>query len=225
MSSDSPPETDGLPSPANTLIDSMPIKSEPADTIMPLSLYEDTDAKLAIPSLDTTQHSAAMLCDLQCLSSRTGIARASQTHASSKSSSRFQTSQATRQWTNLFLHLIHLQIRTVYTQTLLGLWMMSPTRMQSLITRSQTNRSAMTHSSSTTSLTRTPLQPSRLTQLLAQPRAATSRVSQKGALAALARRPVLRYSNEKNVTANENREQDQTGQNNDGKLQEDGVGR
>lgn len=156
---------------------------------MSLSMLEASDAKpTPLPSLDPTQHSAAMLCDLQCRSSQSGSVSRQQwakpTSASSSPSSTFPASW----WTSLFLRLIHLHIQTCYKQTLLALWTISPSRMQGSI-RASTTRLA-TISCLTTSSTRTPSL-LRSTQPLAQPRAATGRVTQKGALAALTRHSAL----------------------------------
>lgn len=174
-----------MPSPATSLLDSnMSIKQEPCDnTISPLAMFEELDSKpTPLPTLDVTQHSAEMLCDLPCPSSLRS-ARTT-TLLPPALASRTLTRQSSTSlachawWARLFLYLIHLHTQTAYRQILLGIWSISPSRMQALITRAAASTrtpSTTMLSSSTTSSTQTPLRLLRSTQLLAQRNAATSR--------------------------------------------------
>ncbi len=115
--------------------------------------------------LDPTQHSAAMLCDLQCRSSQ----------RSSNGTSPWTPSW----WSTLFLHLMTLTLQTTSKAFLLALWTHSPLRMARLM---QASMHRLT-SPSTTSSTTQPLLLSRSMAALAQRNAATRRaVVRQGAM-------------------------------------------
>lgn len=65
-------------------------------------------------SLDQTRHSAAMLCDLQCRSSRA-----------------YQ--MASKWWAQLILNLMHLNIMTMYKALLTTIWTLWPTHMAKIM--------------------------------------------------------------------------------------------
>lgn len=167
-------------SPTDTVLSNYPtIKQEPTDlptTIAPPA-FEALDPKSAtLPHLDETQHSAAMLCDLQCPSS---LRRSRTSNPSTTSSNPSSTCPVSSWWTSLFTTLLAFQLRTCYQQILLAIWTLSPSRMERMI-RASTIRSAAIRSRSTTSSTTMPLL-SQSTTPLAQPRAATGVATRKGA--------------------------------------------
>jgi transcriptional activator HAC1 len=166
-------------SPADTVISNYPtIKIEPSDlptTISPPA-FEALDPKSgSLPHLDATQHSAAMLCDLQCPSSQRRSRMSTPMPTSSSPSS---TSAATLQttWTtwmaSLFTTLLAFQLRTCYQQILLAIWTLSPTRMERMIRASTTRLAAATRFRSMNLSTMMPSL-SRSTTPLAQLKAAT----------------------------------------------------
>jgi transcriptional activator HAC1 len=181
-------------SPADTVISNYPtIKIEPSDfptTISPPA-FEALDPKSgSLPHLDATQHSAAMLCDLQCPSSqrRSRISTPTPTFSSPSS-----TSAATLQttWTtwmaSLFTTLLAFQLRTCYQQILLAIWTLSPTRMERMIRASTTRLAAATRFRSMNLSTMMPSL-SRSTTPLAQLNAATGVATRdEGAHTALTR--------------------------------------
>lgn len=118
-------------------------------------------------TLDPTQHSAAMLCDLQCRSSL----RKRSTRQPQQSLHPYLAS--TSWWTTLFLYLMHLHLQTGYRAMLLALWTHSPSRIARLM---QASTPRLTSRSTTSSTTMTPLL-SRSTRALAQRNAATAPVS------------------------------------------------
>ena len=176
-------------SPADTVISNYPtIKIEPSElptTISPPA-FEALDPKSgSLSHLDATQHSAAMLCDLQCPSSLPRSQTSTPTLTSSNPSSTSPASTAW--WTSLFTTLLAFQLRTCYQQILLAIWTLSPTRMERMI-RASTIRLAAIRSRSTTSSTMTPSL-SRSTTPLAQLKAATGVATRdEGAQTALTRR-------------------------------------
>ncbi|KAM0721549.1 hypothetical protein Q7P37_002474 [Cladosporium fusiforme] len=167
-------------SPTDTVISNYPtIKQEPSDlptTIAPPA-FEALDPKSAsLPHLDETQHSAAMLCDLQCPSS---LRRSRTSNPTTTSSNPSSTCPVNSWWTSLFTTLLAFQLRTCYQQILLAIWTLSPSRMERMI-RASTIRLAAIRFPSTTSSTTMPLL-SQSTTPLAQPRAATGVATRKGA--------------------------------------------
>jgi len=181
-------------SPADTVTSNYPtIKIEPSDlptTISPPA-FEALDPKSgSLSHLDATQHSAAMLCDLQCPSSQRRSRTSTLTPTSSSPSS---TSAANSQttWTacmaSLFTTLLAFQVRTCYQQILLAIWTLSPTRMERMIRASTTRLAAATRFRSMTSSMMMPSL-SRSTTPLAQLKAATGVATRdEGAHTALTR--------------------------------------
>jgi len=181
-------------SPTDTVISNYPtIKIEPSDlptTISPPA-FEALDPKSgSLPHLDATQHSAAMLCDLQCPSSQRRSRTSTLTPTfTSPSSTSPATSQTT--WTawmaSLFTTLLAFQLRTCYQQILLAIWTLSPTRMERMIRASTTRLAAATRFRSMTLSTMMPSL-SRSTTPLAQLNAATGVATRdEGAHTALTR--------------------------------------
>ncbi|KAK3679497.1 transcription factor that binds to CRE motif [Recurvomyces mirabilis] len=178
-------EEDDSPSP-----DSPPediIKQEPVDSLPSFMApnFEYIDAKASTQlSLDPTQHSAAMLCDLPCRSSPASkrVALASTTSISPSSF-----------WATLFLRLMTLQLQTCYKTILLAIWSLSPSRMarsmQASILRST---SASTTSSTTTTTASLLLQ----SMAMARSRAATGRPALRRGASALHARPSVRGDDE-----------------------------
>lgn len=122
--------------------------------------------KSALSPLDLTQQSAALLCDLQCRSSKSS-----------------NTTSITSWWTTLFLYLMTLQLTTTSKTLLMAIWTLSPSRMAALIQASQRRLTSRSTTSSTTLLL------SQSTTALAQRNAATGSVNlRQGALVALQRR-------------------------------------
>ena len=159
-------------SPASPLADSLydypvNIKQEPIDADFPVTIppaFTKLDAKpSSLPTLDQTQHSAAMLCDLQC--------------RSSLGSRNTASTQSTSWWTNLFLYLMTLQLQIGYKAILLSIWTNSPSRMARLMQASTLRLTSRSMTSSTTP------QPSRSTMVLAQRNAATAMAPRQSALA------------------------------------------
>jgi len=72
---------------------------------------------------DATQHSAAMLCDLQCPSNVCASLPLSP-----------QSILQTWWWTQLTIYLMHMSIMTIYKSLLVTLWTLSPARMTRLLT-------------------------------------------------------------------------------------------
>ncbi|KAI7202992.1 hypothetical protein KC316_g1536 [Hortaea werneckii] len=159
------------------------IKQEPLDhhpfpsTIPPAFETSHLDSKPTLSPLDQTQHSAAMLCDLQCRSSPASSINNTrsriQPHRTSTSPSSF--------WAALSLHLMMLQIQTCYKTLLVGIWSLSPSRMARMM---QASTHRLTSRSMTSSMT-TPLL--LRSTAMAQRNAATSRLARQGALVALQR--------------------------------------
>jgi transcriptional activator HAC1 len=175
-------------SPADTVISNYPtIKIEPSDLPITISppAFEALDPKSgSLPHLDATQHSAEMLCDLQCPSSLRRSQTSTPSPTSSNPSSTYPAS--TTWWTSLFTTLLAFQLRTCYQQILLAIWTLSPTRMERMI-RASTTRLAAIRSRSRISSTMTPSR-SRSTTSLAQLKAATGVATRnEGAHAALTR--------------------------------------
>lgn len=147
------------------------IKQEPTDTFNTVPFlppaFDSLNPKQTLSPLDPTQHSAAMLCDLQCRS----------IPVSSKAST---TSTSNAWWATLFLYLMTLQLQTCYKTLLVATWTISPSRMARMM---QASAARLTSRSMTTSRTPLPLR----SMALAQLNAATGRPSQRGAIAALQR--------------------------------------
>lgn len=154
--------------------------SFPSSTLAPSDL-ENAELKAissSMPSLDQAQHSAEMLSsDLPCQSSRSvqpmATVMASETSqpltlqayststwgASSSiitSPNSTNSSQPTMAWaglmSQLFLHLITIQIQNCYRSILLAMWTISPTRMARLMQAStiRLSRTSLLKTSSTT---------------------------------------------------------------------------
>jgi transcriptional activator HAC1 len=175
-------------SPADTVISNFPtIKIEPSElpaTISPPA-FEALDPKSGShPHLDATQHSAAMLCDLQCPSS---LRRSQMTIPTPTFTKLSSTSPAsTAWWTSLFTTLLAFQLRICYQQILLALWTLFPMRVERMI-RASTTRLAAIRSRSKTLSTMNPSL-SRSTTPLAQLKAATGVATRnEGAHTALTR--------------------------------------
>lgn len=160
------------------------IKQEPTDSNGPTlypSLFDSPDEKLSslpTPSarLDSTQHSAAMLCDLQCRSSP-------------RSSSKGSEANPNRIWASLILYLLTLQMQTCYKSILLAIWTLSPSRMMRLV-QASTIRLASSLNLSTSPLTtssRNPLLLRATALALAQRNAATGLASTREGANALQR--------------------------------------
>merc|ERR1712070_1098474 len=183
------------PLPANIQLPDVQLSSDMVDTPAP-SLVESHGTAEAAPSpsspathmfhlhskptlspLDQTQHSAAMLCDLQC--------RSSPASSINNTLSRIQPPKTSTSpssfWAALFLHLMMVQIQTCYKTLLVGIWSLSPSRMARMI---QASTHRLTSRSMTSSMT-TPLL--LRSTAMAQRNAATSRLARQGALAALQR--------------------------------------
>ncbi|KAH9840366.1 basic region leucin zipper [Teratosphaeria destructans] len=147
------------------------IKQEPIETSFPSTLppaLPTADVKAQNP-LDLTQHSAAMLCDLQCQSSG-----ASTTSTSAPS---FNPSW----WATLFLFLMTQQLQSTFKTLLMAIWTLSPSRMVRLM---QASAARLTSRSTISSVTPYLLRSMAEARLRAQPGSSTS---QQGALAALSR--------------------------------------
>jgi len=162
---------DEAPSPAsppyNPLDIPVDIKEEPMDSTVSSAYppsFEISESKSLFPQLDLAQHSAAMLCDLQCQSSSPGSAN----------------SVSNSWWAAIFLFLMSLQFQTCYKITLLAIWSLSPSRMARLI-----QVSAHRLASRSTTFSTTPLL--FRSMAMAQLKAATSRVPKQGAITALQR--------------------------------------
>ncbi|RMY82688.1 hypothetical protein D0861_07776 [Hortaea werneckii] len=159
------------------------IKQEPLDhhpfpsTIPPAFETAHLESKPTLSPLDQTQHSAAMLCDLQC--------RSSPASSINNTLSRIQPPKTSTSpssfWAALFLHLMMVQIQTCYKTLLVGIWSLSPSRMARMM---QASTHRLTSRSMTSSMT-TPLL--LRSTAMAQRNAATSRLARQGALAALQR--------------------------------------
>jgi transcriptional activator HAC1 len=122
LSVDARSSSEAAPSPA-TVMDTSPtinatIKQEPTDTIFPNTLPPAFHSEAKYPSLDMTQHSAAMLCDLQCQSSK---------------ASPTTSANSERWWAILFLFLMTQQLQASYKAILLAVWTISPSRMARMI--------------------------------------------------------------------------------------------
>ncbi|EGP89582.1 uncharacterized protein MYCGRDRAFT_103568 [Zymoseptoria tritici IPO323] len=162
------------------------IKQEPLDhpTFSLNSLppaFDTLDAKPSSSSLllplDPTQHSAAMLCDLQCRSS-----------LKSSSTTTTTNSPPPSWWTQLFLHLLTGQILTCYRILMVALWTISPSRMARLMAASTLRSTSRSTISSTT-----PLLLRSTRRRLALCNTATGlRAPREGALTALQRRSLGR---------------------------------
>lgn len=117
--------------------------------------------------LDPTQHSAAMLCDLQCRSSSCRqrpqqqlpqTQTPSQLHTqpqlnfrttSSPTQHNPSTSPSPTWWTTLFLHLLTLHLTHGYKTLLLALWTLSPSRTARLMQASTLRLTSRSRTSST----------------------------------------------------------------------------
>lgn len=129
------------PSPAESIFHYDSIKQEPQEnpfliTSLPPA-FDNLDSKSSLLSpLDPTQHSAAMLCDLQCRSSRL---------SSSK------TLNFMAWWIN---HMATIQWQTCCQVIMLAMWTLSPSRMVRMI---QASALRLTSRSMTSSMTPLPL--------------------------------------------------------------------
>ncbi|EMC92969.1 hypothetical protein BAUCODRAFT_77653 [Baudoinia panamericana UAMH 10762] len=160
QSHDTPQETSTSPMDTTDLA---PIKEEPLDLVPTFPpAFDNLDVKSSLSQhLDPTQHSAAMLCDLQCRSSPLTT---------------MMISTTARWWATLILTLMTSQIQACYRSLLSALWTLSPSRMERLM---QASRLRLTSRSMTSS--RTPLL--LRSMAMAQLNAATGRPTQQGALA------------------------------------------
>ena len=153
------------------------IKQEPTDsafTFYPLSV-DSLDDKSPLSPLDLTQHSAAMLCDLQCRSRP-----ASSSH--SPTTTMMPPSSPTS-WALLFLYLVNLNLQTCYKAMLLALWSLFPSRMARLTQASTLHWTSRSKTSSTT--------PQLLRSMaMARSRAATGRLTPRQGAQAPLRTPV-----------------------------------
>ncbi|KAK5107792.1 hypothetical protein LTR62_000660 [Meristemomyces frigidus] len=173
LASHEPEDEDDSSPPPDSLMEGM-IKQEPADILSTFSApaFEHLDVKPTTLSLDPTQHSAAMLCDLQCRSSP----------ASSLVTLLSTPSISPSFWASLFLRLMTLQLQTCYKTILLAIWSLSPSRMarsmQASILRS-------TSASTTSFITTAPLLSRSMA--MARSRAATGRSALRRGASALQR--------------------------------------
>ncbi|KAF2226477.1 hypothetical protein BDZ85DRAFT_293433 [Elsinoe ampelina] len=83
--------------------------------------HESLTHESLFAALNPTQHSAAMLCDLQCRLS------------AAASSLLVQSTSQTWVWTRTILYLTHLSVMTTYKTILLAFWTQSPTQMNKLL--------------------------------------------------------------------------------------------
>lgn len=179
---------DAAASPASQMDDlfdyPISIKQESTDATFPVDL-ETMDAKpAALSHLDQTQHSAAMLCDLQC---RSRLRSSSSRRLLSITPTSSTSNSSTSYWATLFLYLMTLQLQTSYKAILMALWTISPSRMTARLMQAASTQQHRRSTSRSTTSSMTPPRPlSRSTRALAQQcNAATARVARQGALEAL----------------------------------------
>ena len=160
------------------------VKQEPSDITFSTTLppvFENLDAKpLPLSPLDPTQHSAAMLCDLQCRSSSqasNGINMRSSISPTKTTNS--PTSASLNLWAQLILQLCNIQLQICYKTLLIAVWSLSPLRMARMMQASTLRLTSRSMTSSTTLV--------RSTALAQRNIAATSRLTVQGALVALQR--------------------------------------
>ena len=106
------------------------VKMEPMSPASQMHLPPSAVHRTSI-SLDPTQHSAAMLCDLQC--------RSSETHSHSR-------------WSQIIIYLMHLNIMTFYKSLMVASWTLWPTRMATMMKQVS---ATLTTSSNSMTCTRT----------------------------------------------------------------------
>ncbi|KEQ70527.1 hypothetical protein M436DRAFT_53835 [Aureobasidium namibiae CBS 147.97] len=106
------------------------VKMEPMSPASQMHLPPSAVHRTSI-SLDPTQHSAAMLCDLQC--------RSSETHSPSR-------------WSQIIIYLMHLNIMTFYKSLMVASWTLWPTRMATMMKQVS---ATLTTSSNSMTCTRT----------------------------------------------------------------------
>ena len=113
------PSMDDFPNPP---VDIKPVSSS-AQMPAPPSAAKNNNKNKASLSLDQTQHSAAMLCDLQCRSSETSPSR----------------------WSQIILifWLMHLNIMTFYNPLMIASWSLWPSRMAQMLTSISTTVSSV----------------------------------------------------------------------------------
>jgi len=127
------------PSPADSIFHYDSIKQEPQENSFPLTslppAFDNLDSKTSLLSPhDPTQHSAAMLCDLQCRSSRLSSSMTSNLMAW------WITSMASMQW-------------QICCQTIMvAMWTLSPSRMARTMAASTLRLTSRSTTSSTTPL-------------------------------------------------------------------------
>lgn len=149
---------DAQASPATTAADdifenNVIIKQEPSESTFAANLpptFEGMDSKQGLALFDLTQHSAAMLCDLQC--------------RSQSSSSQISTTQW---WAAFFLYLMTLQLQASSQTLIMAFWTHFPSQTARLIQASMRRLTSRSTTSSTI-----PLQ-SRSALAQARPKAAT----------------------------------------------------
>ena len=174
--------------PVDTLFDypaTIKEEEEPSQSTFPINTlppaFDNLSTKPApspspLPqTLDPTQHSAAMLCDLQCRSSLR--ARSTRQQQQQQQQQAQHSTSTSWWWTTLFLYLMHLQLQGGYKALLLALWTHSPSRMTQRLMQASTRRSTSPSTTSSTTTTTTSPRLSRSTRALAQRNAATAPVS------------------------------------------------
>lgn len=130
------------PSPAESIFHQESIKQEPLEQSFPLNTlppaFDTIDSKSSLLSpLDPTQHSAAMLCDLQCRSSRLSSS---------------MTSIPMAWMANLFTYLITMQWQVTCQSIMIALWTLSPSRLARMMAASQARLTSRSKISSMTPL-------------------------------------------------------------------------
>ncbi|CZT16242.1 uncharacterized protein RCC_02084 [Ramularia collo-cygni] len=127
------------PSPADSIFQYDSIKQEPQDHSFPITslppAFDNLDSKSSLLSpLDPTQHSAAMLCDLQCRSRRLSSST---------------TLNHLAWWTS---HLANFQWQICCQAIMLTIWTLSPFRMARMMEASQLRFPSRSRTSSMTPL-------------------------------------------------------------------------
>lgn len=149
--------------PATSPADSAYIKmEEPTTLTMPPPAHPEAHAP-APHQLDSTQHSAAMLCDLQCQSSQWGLSQP-------LLPSTFPAWYLATITYSIMTTILHQTIMTTYKSLLVAYWTLSPRTMARYLTRLSTTSSTLTrrhHRRSTTSTSQTPWPTQQISSLLA----------------------------------------------------------
>ncbi|GAB7339422.1 hypothetical protein MBLNU457_6055t1 [Dothideomycetes sp. NU457] len=149
--------------PATSPADSAYIKmEEPTTLTMPPPAHPEAHAP-APHQLDSTQHSAAMLCDLQCQSSQWGLSQP-------LLPSTFPAWCLATITYSIMTTILHQTIMTTYKSLLVAYSTLSPTTMARYLTRLSTTSSTLTrrhHRRSAMSISQTPWPTQQISSLLA----------------------------------------------------------